>query len=191
MNNHTGIRFVPALLLIFAFMLLLAPATQAQSVRVNWSKKAPFSDYKTYTWEPSKTNNHPFFREDVEGDVKTALSSKGLQSVPASQTPDLIVTYHFLTQESMESETNYMGGGGWGGWGWGGWGMDMGGDGFSNTTEHPITMGILTVDMMDAKTKRLVWRGQATEDNMSKSSKGEDKDASKAIHKMFDHFPPK
>ncbi|MHB1858273.1 MAG: DUF4136 domain-containing protein, partial [Acidobacteriaceae bacterium] len=85
-----------------------------------------------------------------------------------------------------------------GGDGWGGWGMGMGDMGMGDmgmedttTTEVPVTMGILTVDMIDAKTKKIIWRGQATEDNVLKSTKGEEKKVKDAVDKMLDHFPPK
>lgn len=188
-------RSLFALLLAFACLATLAPALHAQSVRVNWSKNAPFTDYKTVAWVPSKDDNHPFYRQYVGEYVRAALTKKHMQVVPMSQNPDLIATYHFLTQESQETNTTYegMGGGGWGGWGMGGWGMGMGmgGMGFANTTNEPVTIGILTVDLIDAKTKHLVWRGQATEDNVVTASKGEEKDVAKAVYKMFDHYPPK
>lgn len=190
-------RSIFSLVIIFAFMATLTSSLHAQSVRVNWSKSAPFSDYKTVAWVPSTNDNHPFYRQYVGQYVKDALTKKHLQVVSASQSPDLIATYHFLTQESQETNTTYegMGGGGWGGWGMGGWGMGMGmgmgGTGFANTTQQPVTIGILTVDLTDAKTKRLVWRGQATEDNVVSNSKNEEKDVAKSVDKMFDHYPPK
>lgn len=167
------------------------PATStAQSVRVNWNKSAPFSDYKTYEWIPSKNDNHPFYRQYVGEYVNYNLKKKGLRQVSADQSPDLLVTYHFLTQEMMDTETNGFGTGGWGGWGWG-WGMGMGGMYDTTTTQVPRTMGLLTIDIIDARTRKIVWRGQATEDNVIKNSKGEEKDVAKSVRKMLDHFPPK
>lgn len=194
--------FLPFALAVAAAITLPAMAN-AQSVRVNWSKKAPFSDYKTYQWVPSKNDNHPFYRQYVGQFVKEDLQKKGLHPVTGSQSPALLVTYHFLTQESEDLQTNGFnsggGGFGYGDGGWGGWGMGMGMDGGmgmggisqSTTTEVPVTMGILTVDMIDAKTKKIVWRGQASTDNVTKSTKGEENDVKKSINKMLDHFPPK
>lgn len=195
--------FLPFALAVVAAIALPVMA-HAQSVRVNWSKKAPFADYKTYQWVPSKNDNHPFYRQYVGQYVKDDLQKKGLHRVTASQSPALLVTYHFLTQETQDLQTNGFnsgggfgyGGGGWGGWGMGGMGMGgmgmgMGGIDESTTTEVPVTMGILTVDMIDAKTKKIIWRGQASTDNVTKNSKGEENDVKKSINKMLDHFPPK
>ena len=184
-----------ARLRIFTWSLLSAflvctPLLSAQTIRVNWSHNAPFSDYRTVAWVPSPHDNHPFYRQYVGEYVRAALTKKGMKVVSMTQSPDLIATYHFLTQESEETDTTYegMGGGGWGGWGMG---MGMGGMGMANTTQEPITIGILTVDLIDAKTKHLVWRGQATQDNVLKPGKNEEKEVAKSVYKMLDHFPPK
>ena len=191
-GNRRVLKFAGALTLGLIAMLASPRNGQAQAVRVNWSKRAAFSDYHTYQWIPSQNDNHPFYHQYVGDYVNYDLKKKGLQRVPASQNPDVLVTYHFLTQETSEQETTGFGDGGWGGWGgWGMGGMGMGGMYDSTTTNVPITMGLLTVDIIDAKTKKIIWRGQATEDNVTKSNKGEEKSVAKSINKMFDHFPPK
>jgi len=177
-------------------VLTLPDMTHAQSVRVNWSKKAQFSNYRTYEWIPSKDTNHPFYRQYVGHYVRADLANKGLRRISASQSPDLLVTYHFLTEQGEALGTYGYGDGDWGGWGgWGGWGMDgmddMDGMDYPVVTEQPETIGILTIDIIDAKAKKIIWRGQATEDDISKSTKGEENDVKKSVDKMLDHFPPK
>jgi len=171
----------------------------AQAVRVNWQRNAPFADYKTYAWHTTAQQNDSFYRQFVVEYADDALSKAGLTKVPQSKSPALLITYHFSTQELMDSTTTtdgfgWAGGGPWGPWmswgGWGGWGAEFGPE-FSTTEERPRTMGILTVDLIDAKTKRLVWRGQATEDSIASSQKGDEKQVRKSIDKMFEHFPPK
>lgn len=175
---------------------ILTPGmVQAQSVRANWRLNAPFAEYRTYAWVPSDRDDHPFYRQFVDEYVNYALTvKKGLERVGENQSPDLIVRYHFLTEETMDTNTTYMGmGGGWGGWGWGGWGwggMGMGGMGWATTTQQPRTMGILTLDMIDARTNQLVWRGQASEDNIVTGGKGEEKQVALSIYKMLDRYPP-
>lgn len=183
---------LPCALAVVALFALPA-MSHAQSVRVNWSKKAQFSDYKTYEWIPSKDTNHPFYRQYVGQYVRADLANKGLRRISASQSPDLLVTYHFLTEQAEALSTYGYGDGDWDGWGgWGGWGMDgMDGMGYPAVTEQPETMGILTIDIIDAKAKKIIWRGQATEDNISKSTKGEENDVKKSVNKMLDRFPPK
>jgi hypothetical protein len=46
------------------------------------------------------------------------------------------------------------------------------------------------VDLFDAKTKNLMWRGSAS-DTLSDKSDENIKNLNKGVQKMFDHFPPK
>jgi hypothetical protein len=179
-----------------------ASVSSAQTVRVNWQQNAPFSDYKTYAWQFSPKEQNSFYQQFVVEYVDDSLQKAGLQKVPLSQSPALLVTYHFATQEMIDATTTTDGfgwapgpwPGGWGYWGgWGGWdgGFGEAGPDISTTQEHPRMMGILSVDLADAKAKRLVWRGQATEDSISSTQKGDEKQVRKSVDKMFAHFPPK
>jgi len=51
-----------------------------------------------------------------------------------------------------------------GGWGWRRWGGGFG-DGFgtSTTTEETYKVGTLVVDLFDTNTKKLIWRGSASD----------------------------
>jgi hypothetical protein len=64
-------------------------------------------------------------------------------------------------------------------------------DDMATTEAQPRTMGILVVDLVDARTKQVVWRGQATEDSLASSQKGDEKQVKKSVDKMFDRYPPK
>jgi hypothetical protein len=177
--------------------LLFAGSAMAQTLKVNWHTDAPFADYRTYAWRPSKQPGSHFYQQWVEKDVDAELAQKGLRMVEASQHPDLYVYYHMVDQEVMDSTTTDdgfgMGGGGWGGWGgWGGMGGMMGGMGMdmAQTDAEPRMMGILAVDMGDVKKKELVWRGQATVDSISDKQKGDEKQVLQSVKKMFKQYPP-
>ena len=173
-------------------LLLAGSGALAQTVKVNWQIDAPFSDYRTYAWKASQNEGGEFYHQWVEKDVDSVLSGKGLRSETAGQGPDLYVYYHVMTQEVIDSTTTDdgfgWGGGRWGRWGgWGGWG----GPDFVETEARPRTMGILAVDLIDAKKKELVWRGQATVDMIANTQKGDEKQVEKSVEKMFKQYPPK
>lgn len=179
------------------FLLLVATGAMAQTVKVNWQDNAPFADYKTYAWQPSNNQGAEFYRQWVHKDVDDELAQKGLRRVDPNQNPDVFLYYHVLSQEVMDSTTTDdglgWGGGPWGYWGgWGGWG-DWGGFGpdIAQTEAQPRMMGILAVDIVDAKKKDLVWRGQATVDAISNTQKGDEKQTLNSVKKMFKQFPPK
>ena len=78
--------------------------------------------------------------------------------------------------------------GGYGGYGWRGWG-GAGGMGSATTTTSEYTVGTLVVDIFDAKSKALMFRGTATDELSDKAEKNAKKLA-KASDKMFKEFPP-
>jgi hypothetical protein len=60
----------------------------------------------------------------------------------------------------------------------------------ATTHVNTYTVGTLVVDLFDTSTKRVIWRGWATDvlpDNPSKETKKLDKE----IEKLFKGFPPK
>lgn len=182
---------------VVAVALFSAPlAARAQAIRANWSKDAPFSDYKTYAYIPSRQTNHQFYRQYVGEYVNYALQKKKhMRLVSMSQNPDLWVTYHFTTHQVTDLDTyGYGFGPGWGGFGWGwgwGWGgMGMGGMNYSQTRQVPRVMGYLTLDLIDARTKKIVWRGEAMEDDVTKSGDAEEKQVANSIYKMLQRYPP-
>ena len=188
---------VAALLCLFFAGLPL----YGQTVKVNWRTGAPFASYKTYAWQDSKNPGPPFYAEWVKADVLADLSAKGLTPAAAGQTPDVIVTYHIRGQELIDSTSDTdsdgfgWGAGPWGGrWGWyggwGGWGP-WGGDSTTFTSERPRELLTLTVSIADAKEKMLVWRGQATVEDVSNSQKGDEKQTRQCVEKLFKSYPPK
>jgi hypothetical protein len=179
------------------FLLLFATGAMAQTVKVNWENNAPFAEYRTYAWENSKNQGSQFYKQWVEKDINEEMMQKGLHRVEPDQNPDLLFYYHIVSQEVIDSATTDDGAGwgpgpwgtfgGWGGWGdSGGWGPDI-----AQTEAEARMMGILAVDMVDAKEKELVWHGQATVDAISNSQKGDEKQTADSVKKMFKQFPPK
>jgi len=76
--------------------------------------------------------------------------------------------------------------GGVGGWGYGGWGVGMGS---TTTYENVYTVGTVILDLYDAKTQKLLWRGTAS-DTIPEKSSSLAKKIDKAAVKMFKKFPP-
>jgi hypothetical protein len=76
-------------------------------------------------------------------------------------------------------------GGGWGWRGFGGMGM-----GESTTTVDDTPVGSLNVDLFDSRTKKLIWRGTASQTLSDKPEKNTEK-LDKAVAEMFRKFPPK
>lgn len=94
-----------------------------------------------------------------------------------------VVIVAIQTTETQRSLQGFYSGFG-GGWGWRGFGDDD-----INITEQDYKAGTLVIDMYDAKTKQLLWRGSAEGTLSDKADKNEKK-LEKAVAKMFKDFPP-
>ena len=160
--------------------VLFATASFAQQVKTDYDRSANFSQYKTYSFEKVQTKDQLWVARIKEA-VNAALTAKGL--TPMESGGDLAIIAIETTQNQQTLNTFYDGFGG--GWGWRG----GGGFGDATTTESSYKVGTLVVDLFDAHTKTLLWRGSSS-DTLSDKSDKNIKNLDKGVQKMFDHFPP-
>lgn len=158
-------------------MTVVCSVAWAQDVKVDWDRAANFSGFHTYAWTTGTPAKNPLMGQRIVDGIDQRLAAKGLQKVDLNSNPDLIVLYHAAT--GSDTQVNTMGTG-WG-WGWGG--------GSSTTTVSQIPTGHLSVDIGDAKTKKLLWLGSADDTLSDKPEKNTQK-IEKALDKMFKKFPP-
>jgi hypothetical protein len=158
--------------------LLGATALVGQQVKTDYDRAADFSQYKTYSWQKVQTQD-PLWVDRIEQAVNADLTTKGWTQVPSGGNVAIVAIE--MTQNQQRLDTFYNGFGG--GWRWGG------GFGDSTTTIDNYKVGTLVVDMFDAKTKALIWRGSSS-DTLSSKSDTNIKNLDKGVKKMFDQFPP-
>jgi hypothetical protein len=112
--------------------------------------------YARYDWGPAdrmpagdpRLDRNPFFNDRVQGAIERQLAAKGLILVAdASERPDLIIHYHASITERIE--------------------VNRVEQTYGPSPEHGraeivrFEAGTLIVDMIDAATGRLIWRGWA------------------------------
>ena len=120
--------------------------------------------------------------------IDAEMSARGFTK---SQEPDLLVSIFTKEREEVDVFNNNIGWGwGWGGfynpWIWGpGWGWG-GGNMVSTRTE-----GSLYIDLIDAKSKELVWqgRGVGTLNNIKNIEKKE-KRIREFVSEILEEYPP-
>jgi hypothetical protein len=177
MRNH-------GLTLIGAFVLLTT-AVWAQDVTGDWDRQYDFNTIKTFATKLGTSWGNPLGEERVTTAVQDGLKSKGWKLVPEASA-DALAVMHGATDTKKDVNTFYSGwGGGWGYGGYGGMGM-----GTATTTVNEYKVGTLVVDIFDTKTKKLVYRGTASDEISDKPDKNI-KTLKKAVDKMFKNFPPK
>jgi len=174
MNEHRTIAgFLGA-------VLLTAVASFAQQVKTDYDRDADFGHYRTYSWQKVQTQGQ-LWGDRIKEAVNSALAAKGWTLVNSGG--DVAIVAIEATQSQQTLNTFYDGFGG--GWRWRG----FGGFGDSTTTVDTYRVGTLVVDLFDSSTKKLIWRGSAS-DTLSDKSDKNIKTLDKGVQKMFDHFPP-
>ena len=106
----------------------------------------------------------------------------------------MLLGYHFFVEEKTRTVANNNGSpygfygpySGWGRWGYGGWGPGWWGNSFGNTQEK-YEAGTVVVDMVDARTKRLIWRG-AVQNAISDPTKIS-QNLAKQVERIVEQFP--
>jgi hypothetical protein len=171
-----------AVLVTCLTLLALTLSAWGQKVNVDFDKEANFSSYKTYAWQKGTPVQNPLMDQRIVDGIDKQLAAKGMQKVDASANPDLVVLYHAAVGTETQLNTMNTGGYGWG-YRWGG------GMGTATTTVEKIPVGRLSVDIGDAKTKKLLWLGTASDTLSDKPEKNEKK-INSALEKMFKKFPP-
>jgi Domain of unknown function (DUF4136) len=163
---------------------MLATASFAQQVKTDYDRNADFSSYKTYSWENVHTEN-ALWVDRIKAAVNSALGAKGWTQVESGG--DVSIMAMEISQSHQTLNTYYDNFGG--DWGWRGWGGLGDSFGESTTTEDTYKVGTLVVDLFDADTKKLIWRGSASDTLSDKSAKNI-KNLDKGVDRMFEHFPP-
>jgi hypothetical protein len=172
MKLRTGIASI-------VILLVSATVVLAQEVKTDYDHHVDFSKYKTYSWAKVETSNS-IWDGRVKDAVDKELQSKGLSQVPSGG--DVAIVAVGTTREKPTLETFYSGG--FGGWGWRGFGDT------ATTTVENYKEGTLVVDMFDPNTKKLLWRGTAS-DTLSDNPEKNTKKMDKGVEKMLKDFPPK
>jgi Domain of unknown function (DUF4136) len=168
-------------ILLLGISLFGGAASLNAQVNTDYDHSANFASYKTYSWIKVQSGDS-LWDGRIQQDVDAQLAAKGWTKVDSNG--DAAVSAFRSTQNQQNLETFYDGFGG--GWRWRG----MGGTGMSTTTTEVTKVGTLVVDIFDAHTHKLLWRGTDSQDlssNANKNIQGLQKDTDN----MFKHFPPK
>jgi Domain of unknown function (DUF4136) len=150
-------------------------AALGQQVSVNYNHDVDFSQFHTYAWGSNNANaiKDSILAQVAQQDINAAMQSKGLTMVQENQNPDLLLT----ANGGMREQTS------WNAWGMRGWGGGMG----SITPEQNV-VGTMIVDLFNAKSQELVWRGIAENTLNNKGNKNQEM-VEKAVEKMFKQWP--
>lgn len=176
--------------LSLALVAMMLPAlAMAQKTSYDYDKAATFTTYKSYAFKEGTKAGQPLIDERIVKALETELAAKGFTK--SDTNPDVFVVYHVAIDKQKDISTYSSGyGGGYGAYGWGYGGGWAGGT--STTSVKDILVGTLVVDIADAGTRKLAWRGMGVKEvNVQASPEKRDKSIASAVKKMFKNYPPK
>ncbi len=192
------------LLSVFLVSVLMSGCATI-AIQRDYDDTASFDNYQTFSWIAAKnTQDVPGpYRDDglldkrIKQAVARSLIDQGYTEQSQS-TPDFYVVYRVgLEEKGYSYGFGYPYGYGFGYrygfrrsfFGYGGFGYPYGGYGYgSQGAVTTYTEGTLVIDIIDAKTNELVWRGAGV------STLGDEtfdvKAINKAVEKILEEFPP-
>ena len=174
-----------------AALALMSVPARAQSVDVDYDRTVNFRAFKTYALGAVKMSDdaNPLMVQRTVSALEGQMSAIGFRKVEAN--PDLIVEIQSTTKEELSYTT-------WGDFApyWGGPYPYWGGvaypfwhsSGFSGVDVQTILVRTLIVDMIDARTEKVVFRGTA-EDHVSHKATKNERKAYKAVAEIFEESP--
>lgn len=183
-----------------AVMWTAAGCAPSPKIGYDFDRNTDFSAYHTYAWmsgDQEKTGDRRADSSAVDMRIRIAVGTqlrlKGYQTLPEG-TPDFFVAYHVGLKDSSPSiSTQYYSDG-------------MAGHAFSHSADSRSASGAapslnetasyltgsLLIDVIDAGTKKLVWRGTAAgEVDPGLTSQQRDERTKAIVHSILSHFPPK
>jgi hypothetical protein len=158
----------------------MGTVVMAQNITYDFDRTANFAAYKTYAWVRGTPLADEINHKRVVDAVSTQLAGKGLTPVDATGTADLLVAYHATFDRNLQISGFSTG--------WGPYRL-AGGSGVARTER--ILTGTLVVDIVDARTKTIVWRGIASKevDTNADPAKRE-RNIQRAAERLFKNYPP-
>ena len=160
--------------------LLMATIAYGVDVKVDFDPTVDFSKFKTISWMEGTPVEDPEIEARIHAAIERELIPLGLKEV--REDPDIfLVTHASLDAEVLieAAKHDY--------WvGYKGWKKPIAVSDESWTAET----GMLIVDLVDASSNALIWRGIAT-GNVAKTDEKRDRKLDKTMAQLFGDFPPK
>jgi uncharacterized protein DUF4136 len=156
-----------------ALMLISLPACSGLQVKTEQDWDAAFASYRTYAWSQGVPARDPSIESQIHNAVDFELPFKGLEKVETASSPDLYVSTYAAVEEERVIDH---------------WGYEVRTGGTANSAVSVLTLpiGALVIHLVDARSDKLVWQGQA--------SKAVDRQVSEAVlrkvvREIFRRYP--
>lgn len=184
------------LVLLVVALAVVASGCSSLNFDAEWDREVDFSQYRSYTWLPQEEGVAATQQLPQHLDIRLRrvvddimLDEKGFEKAVAPPEADLLFAYYIDTEKGLKVDYtvygSYYGGYSYGYWpgyspGYGG------GGGVSRVREY--TTGTLVLDVVDRRTKTLVWTGVIEGEAKYQNPSGTR--VQQVMEKMMKAFPP-
>jgi hypothetical protein len=176
--------------LSFGFAMLILSACSSFDVNTDYDPSTDFASFKSYYLKPDVKipgdvlQNMEFDRKRIFDAIERELQSKGLEQANESSA-DLIVVSYAGVKEKVNLNTYGYSAGPY-------WGPYYGGSYSTQTVVTHYNEGTLHIDIMDAKAKSLIWKGQGTAVmEQTRSPQERQQIIDEAVQEILYYFPPR
>ena len=176
-------RAINALFVLF-FIGFTISCASIYGVQHDYDKQVNFANLKTYGWMPipDKANIDSLSVQRVKNAVNAEMKAKGLMMT--SDNPDFLIAEHLGKKDKVQVTDWGYGygphGGYWGGY-WGPQGVDT----------YQYEEGSLILDFVDAKSKKMIWRGVAkAQIDSADTPEKREKLINEAVNEILKNYPP-
>jgi hypothetical protein len=171
--------------IILAMTALVLTGCATMNVSSHVLSGADFTQYRTFEWGPAdalptgdpRLDRDPFFQDHVQGAIEKGLAGRGFARV-STDTPDLLIHYHAnisrrIDINRLDRERGYCY------------------DDACGVRTVEKEAGTLVLDVIDARTNRLVWRGwaQHSVEDMLRDRDRMEQRINDAVTRMLEQLP--
>jgi len=171
---------IPALLLV----ILALSSCGSSAVFMDYQIAGLWSNYRTYDWMPDPRPEdigpmatNPVNRTSIEDAVDWALKNRGFRK--DSENPDLLVAYYAGKKNAIDPSV---------------WGYTYAPDGsYKDEQGPPMTFdgGTIVIDLVDAETKELMWRGWSPGVVESPNNDKMENSIREVVKRVMEQYPPR
>ncbi len=169
-------------------MALLGPACSSVRVDSDHDPSIDFTHYHTYAWAPASltppsdpTVDSNLFDRRVRENLKAELERRGLHPLEGPGEPGLLIAYFIRSHQHIGPSSVGSAAS---------WDYPYGGIGgyWAPVDIRQYREGTLIIDLIDAKTRQLVWRGVAS--RAFDDSGAKEKQVRDAVTQVMKEYPP-
>lgn len=177
-------------LIVIGLSILAASCGSTLKVTNDYDRNTNFSNYKTFSVYSVKTTGSvsQLNADRIVNAIKAEMTAKGYSYVESNGDLTINAITILKDKQSVSATTNYYGYGGlyrpYGYYG----GMGMASN--TSVSTYHYKDGSLTIEMVDAKTTKMVWQGIGNKE-IDRASNDPDADIKKAVTLIMESFPKK